>query len=275
MTEHVVKASRLSLFTISVLLSLFLFADTSAVMGLTVRTDSPAYSTGDMITITGAVHEPKPGWVVIIEVTDPHSRDVWAELIEYEEVTDDNTFEVRFIAGEDEDEYRHEVMDTSGTYLVTASYVKRGGLDEGYVTSSEETTFEFTSDSGSGATNEENQQEISLPLRLAAMEAQDMTGNDIGNSISRSQQIMLTFGSDNIGNSVQPYVALIQVSAQDGSTDYLTWQTGSSSVGEVSNFGFAWESEEAGTFTVKAFLWTSLSSPTPLSEPSEIEIRVA
>lgn len=244
-------------------------------MGLTVRTDSPAYSTGDMITITGAVHEPKPGWVVIIEVTDPHSRDVWAELIEYEEVTDDNTFEVRFIAGEDEDEYRHEVMDTSGTYLVTASYVKRGGLDEGYVTSSEETTFEFTSDSGSGATNEENQQEISLPLRLAAMEAQDMTGNDIGNSISRSQQIMLTFGSDNIGNSVQPYVALIQVSAQDGSTDYLTWQTGSSSVGEVSNFGFAWESEEAGTFTVKAFLWTSLSSPTPLSEPSEIEIRVA
>lgn len=249
MAEHAQSTWQLLVIFAAVLsLSLFLFSDAKDVEGLTIRTDSQSYSED---RAPNASVNPDSEIVLLVPITasDPYRLSF--------ESSDDGLSNVPENIGTAE-------MDNEGLYLITARYIK---ADNDFLTDG--TTFKFTTDSGSSVSDEND-----LPLLLSAIEAQDTNGNDIGHDIRPSEQIMLTFNFDNNGNSAPSYVALIQVSAQDGSTDYLTWHTGTASVGEVSRVGFAWQPEEVGTYIVKAFLWTSLDSPMALSEPSETELTV-
>jgi plastocyanin len=98
---------------------------------LTVTTDRESYSTGDTVMITGTVAEREPGSRVSITVTDPQNNIIWRESVT---VTAANTYQLEIEAGEPQYSISQDVIDRSGTYLVTASYrVLRA-----------ETTFEFT-----------------------------------------------------------------------------------------------------------------------------------
>ncbi len=98
---------------------------------LTVTTDRESYSTGDTIMITGTVAEREPGSRVSITVIGPQNNIVWRESVT---VTATNTYQLEIQAGEPQYSISQEAIDTSGTYIVTASYrVLRA-----------ETTFEFT-----------------------------------------------------------------------------------------------------------------------------------
>jgi plastocyanin len=100
---------------------------------LTVTTDRESYSTGDTIIITGTVAERQPGSRVSITVLDPQNDIVWRESVI---VTANNTYQLEIEAGEPQFSISPYAIDTSGTYLVTASYRAARA----------ETTFEFTSE---------------------------------------------------------------------------------------------------------------------------------
>lgn len=102
---------------------------------LTVTTDRDRYSTDDAIIITGTVEERQPGSRVSITVIDPQNEIVWRESVI---VTANNTYQLEIEAGEPQYPTSLHAIDTSGTYVVRASYrIERA-----------ETTFEFTSEEG-------------------------------------------------------------------------------------------------------------------------------
>jgi plastocyanin len=100
---------------------------------LTVTTDRESYSIGDRIVVTGAVAERQPGSRVSITVLDPQNDIVWRESVI---VTANNTYQLEIEAGEPQFSISPYAIDTSGTYLVTASYRAARA----------ETTFESTSE---------------------------------------------------------------------------------------------------------------------------------
>jgi plastocyanin len=102
---------------------------------LTVTTDRESYSTSDRIVITGTVAERQPGARASITVIDPMNEIVWRESVM---VTTNNTYQLEIEAGEPQYPTSPHAIDTSGTYLVTASYRAERA----------ETTFEFTSEEG-------------------------------------------------------------------------------------------------------------------------------
>jgi plastocyanin len=104
---------------------------------LTVTTDRESYSTSDRIVITGTVAERQPGSRVSITVLDPQNDIVWRESVI---VTANNTYQLEIEAGERQYGISPYAIDTSGTYLVTASYRAARA----------ETTFEFTSEEEGG-----------------------------------------------------------------------------------------------------------------------------
>jgi plastocyanin len=102
---------------------------------LAITTDRESYSTGDTIIITGTVAERQPGARASITVIDPRNEIVWRESVM---VTTNNTYQLEIEAGEPQYPTSQHTIDTSGTYLVTASYRAERA----------ETTFEFTSEGG-------------------------------------------------------------------------------------------------------------------------------
>lgn len=102
---------------------------------LTVTTDRESYSTGDTIVITGTVAERQPGSRVSITVLDPQNDIVWRESVT---VTANNTYQLEIEAGQPQFSISPYAIDTSGTYLVTASYRALRA----------ETTFGLTSEEG-------------------------------------------------------------------------------------------------------------------------------
>ena len=104
---------------------------------LTVTTDRESYSTGDTIVITGTVAERQPGSRVSITIIDPQNEIVWRESVT---VTANNTYQLEIEAGEPQYSISPHAIDTSGTYLVTASYRAARA----------ETTFEFTAEEEGG-----------------------------------------------------------------------------------------------------------------------------
>jgi plastocyanin len=102
---------------------------------LTVTTDRESYSAGDTIIITGTVAERQPGARASITVIDPSDEIVWRESVM---VTTNNTYQLEIEAGEPQYPTSQHAIDTSGTYLVTASYTAERA----------ETIFELTSEEG-------------------------------------------------------------------------------------------------------------------------------
>jgi plastocyanin len=102
---------------------------------LTITTDRDRYSTGDAIIITGTVEERQPGSRVSVTVIDPQNEIVWRESVI---VTANNTYQLEIEAGEPQYPTSLHAIDTSGTYVVRASYRAERA----------ETTFEFTSEEG-------------------------------------------------------------------------------------------------------------------------------
>jgi hypothetical protein len=87
-------------------------------MPKSVITDRQSYSPGDIITITGTVSDREPGSDVLVEVIYPQGNQDWLESAT---MIADNTYQVEVEAGEPQYSFSEDVMDTSGTYLVTAS----------------------------------------------------------------------------------------------------------------------------------------------------------
>ncbi|MDQ3851413.1 MAG: hypothetical protein M3299_01100 [Thermoproteota archaeon] len=112
--------------TILIILSTAAFAAANAQLqqvesngGLTATLNGDSFTTGDTITVSGSVQEQEPNSYISIEVIDPQSRTVESEVVD---VTSDNRFTHSFVAGEQEEEFDFEPMETSGNYRMIVSY---------------------------------------------------------------------------------------------------------------------------------------------------------
>ena len=83
-----------------------------------------SFRTGDTITISGTVDDPRIQSFVSIEVIDPDSEVV---VQGYPEITADNTFTFSFEAGEEDDVEIIEPMELSGNYRVVVSFFEGAG----------------------------------------------------------------------------------------------------------------------------------------------------
>ena len=66
-----------------------------------------------------------------------------------------------------------------------------------------------------------------------------------------------------------------QVQDSNGVTTSLEWQTGTLAIGQSFTQSSSWTPLEAGTFTVTAFVWESVVSPTAMSPPLKQTVTVS
>jgi plastocyanin len=87
--------------------------------GLTARLNANNFTTGDTITVNGTVADRNSGSDVFVQVIDPQGNQDWAG---FGTVTADNTYQVEFKAGEPQNSFSKDVMNTSGNYLMKVSF---------------------------------------------------------------------------------------------------------------------------------------------------------
>jgi len=108
----------------------------------------------------------------------------------------------------------------------------------------------------------------------SAPAAQDIQGKPL-NSVTAGQQIVLSTSVSNKIDEDQPFVALVEVRDSSGVTVFLGWTTGSLSANGQAAVGLSWTPEQSGTYEVRTFVLSSLSSPTILSDVVKSNLTVS
>ena len=94
-------------------------------------------------------------------------------------------------------------------------------------------------------------------------------------AVSVGQQVSISGDVRNGQEVEQAYAYLVQVQDSNGVTTSLEWQTGTLAIGQSFTQSSSWTPLEAGTFTVTAFVWESVVSPTAMSPPLKQTVTVS
>jgi hypothetical protein len=102
----------------------------------------------------------------------------------------------------------------------------------------------------------------------------DFSNKDV-TEVTAGQQVVLSSTVTNNQGTVRPFAAIVEVRNADGETVYLQWQQGSLNANGSTNIGLSWTPDVSGTYTVRTFVVTNISSPAALSTVSESTITVS
>lgn len=104
--------------------------------------------------------------------------------------------------------------------------------------------------------------------------AKDISGNELG-EVTAGQQIVLSSTITNNNDEDLQYAAIIEVRDADGFTVSLQWAAGTLAAEDSNEIGLSWTPTEAGEYTIRTFVLTSVDNPSALSLIEETTITVS
>lgn len=102
----------------------------------------------------------------------------------------------------------------------------------------------------------------------------DIAGNDL-DEVTAGQQIVLSSTITNNKDEDMQYAAIIEVRDADGFTVLLQWAAGTLPAEDSNDIGLSWTPTEAGEYTVRVFVVTSVDNPAALSLIEETTVTVS
>jgi len=209
---------------------------------LKINADKKTFDLGEIVVITGTV-TPRLTERVEIRIYNPDDV-VWKFFaVTPDKIRTDGTF-------------RAEIGELSGKLSVPGKY----RVEATYAENTASTSLQFDVKVSGKVT----------PGRFMLV---DQSGKQL-EEVFVGQQVLVQADVRNNLQDKQPFSYLVLINDADGITISLSWITGTLPPGETLSAAQSWIPDNSGRFTVKAFVWKSISEPEPLGKSLETSVTV-
>jgi len=209
---------------------------------LKINVEKNKFDLGEIVVITGTV-TPRLLEPVEIKIYNPDNV-VWKfYAVSPDKIRNDGTFraEVAELSGK---------LSKPGKYKVEATYADR--------TASASLQFDVG---------------VSGKVTPGRFMLVDQSGKQL-EEFFVGQQVLVQADVRNNLQEKQPFSYFVLINDAEGFTIALSWITGTLPPGETLSAAQSWIPDNAGRFTVKVFIWKSVSEPEPLGKALERAVRV-
>jgi len=101
----------------------------------------------------------------------------------------------------------------------------------------------------------------------------DGLGNSV-NELMANQQIQVVGGLTNNQQFEQPFVYLVQIRNSENSVVKLSWMSGTLRAQDLLDVSQSWIPSMPGDYTIESYVWESIPSMVPISEPNVTHVSV-
>lgn len=103
----------------------------------------------------------------------------------------------------------------------------------------------------------------------------DASGVPMTGHINVNQKFYIAADLYHDGDSPQPFVYIVQIADEDGSTILLKWIAGEMDPEQQLNIAVSWTPTTPGTYTIQTFLWDGIHSQNALDSNRSAAITIS